>query len=308
MEDKIEKKEFVAGYNCKRLDIFLAENIEKSRSFCSKLIEGGYVAINGVVVLKSGTKIYERDKIVVSIPPEKKPDLSPRRIDFEIVYESKEYVIINKPAGVVVHPAPGNFENTLVNGLLYRFTIETDDKDFRPGIVHRLDKDTSGLMIVTKNRAAKEKFSEMFKNREIVKKYKCLSIGNPNRDSFTVETNIGRHPKNRKKMAVVDNGRNAKTSVLVLKRFKNEFLSEVEIFTGRTHQIRVHMSYLQYPIIGDPAYGNKKSVNYPIDRQALHAYFLKFQCPFTHKEIAISIDYPDDIKKLISYLEGDRML
>lgn len=308
MESLIEKKELVAGYNCKRLDIFLTENIEKSRSFCSKLIEKGFVSVNGTVVLKAGSKINENDTIAVMIPEEKKPDLTPKNIDFEIIYENSDYVIINKPAGIVVHPAPGNFENTLVNGLLYKFSIETDNKDFRPGIVHRLDKDTSGLMIVTKHRSAKEKFSEMFKDREIIKKYKCLSIGNPEQKSFIIEQNIGRHPKDRKKMAVVEKGRYAKTSVLVLKRFKNEFISEVEIFTGRTHQIRVHMSYLQYPIIGDRMYGNKKSVNYPIDRQALHAYFLRFNCPFTHKELEFSIDYPDDMKKLISFLETDSLV
>jgi len=303
MHKIIDEYIFIAEIDCKRVDIFLSEQLSKTRSFCQKLIGLGLVKINGKVIEKSSVKVSAGDSIKVFIPEEEKPNLDPKEIDFEIVYEHDEYIVINKPANVVVHPAPGNFDNTLVNGLLYKFSFEVDEGDFRPGIVHRLDKDTSGLMIITKNYTAKEKFAYLFKSRDIEKKYKCVSWGKPKENSYKIENNIGRHKVNRKKMCVCEDGKYAKTDVFILERFKNEFLADIKIYTGRTHQIRVHMSSLGFPIIGDELYGNKISLNYPIKRQALHSYYLKFICPFDNNLREFEIEFPNDMAKLIKYLK-----
>lgn len=303
MDKIIDEYAVLAENNCKRVDIFLSERLSKTRSFCQKLIELKLVKINGKLIEKSSVKVSAGDLINVLIPEEEKPNLEPKEIDFEIVYEHDEYIVINKPANVVVHPAPGNFDNTLVNGLLYKFTFEVEEGDFRPGIVHRLDKDTSGLMVITKNYKAKEKFASLFKNRDIEKKYKCVSLGKPKENFYKIENNIGRHKVNRKKMCVCEDGKYAKTEVLILDRFKNEFLADIKIYTGRTHQIRVHMAYLGFPIIGDDFYGDKNSLNYPIKRQALHSYLLKFNCPFDNKIREFEIDLPDDMAKLINHLK-----
>ncbi|MBC7196442.1 MAG: RluA family pseudouridine synthase, partial [Deferribacterales bacterium] len=183
----VEEYTFIVETDCKRVDIFLSEQLSKTRSFCQKLIDLGLIKINGKIVEKSSVKVITGDSINVLIPEEEKPNLEPKEIDFEIIYEHDEYIIINKPANVVVHPAPGNFDNTLVNGLLHKFSFEVDEGDFRPGIVHRLDKDTSGLMIITKNYIAKEKFADLFKNRDIEKKYKYVLWGKPKENTYKIE-------------------------------------------------------------------------------------------------------------------------
>ncbi|WP_050742525.1 RluA family pseudouridine synthase [Deferribacter desulfuricans] len=283
-----------------RIDTYLSEVIGKSRSFCSKIIKKGLVLVNNKTV-KPSYNVNLGDEILVKIPQEEKLDLKPANIPLNIIYENQYYLIINKPAGLCVHPAPGNFDNTLVNALLYHFQIN-DDNDVRPGIVHRLDKDTSGLILVAKNRDVREKMSEMFKEREVDKKYLAICYGNPKWDEILVENSIGRHPVDRKKMAVVENGRYAKTKITVLKRYDNIFLADVKIYTGRTHQIRVHCSYLGCPIIGDKVYGNKLSNKIRFERQALHAYYLAFDCPFTKEKKIFEIDMSEDMKAFLGSL------
>ncbi|MBZ4643271.1 MAG: rRNA synthase [Deferribacteres bacterium] len=302
MKKIVEELKLVADKDYKRADIFLSEKTGKTRSFCQKLVELELVSLNGKVLKKTSTKINQGDYLVVSILEEEKPNLEPKKIDFEIVFEHKEYLIINKPAGIVVHPAPGNYSNTLVNGLVYMFSFEINEGDFRPGIIHRLDKDTSGLMIVAKNYNAKERLSKLFKERDLEKRYICIAYGSPKENFYNIENHIGRHKINRKKMCVNEDGKFAKTDVFILKRFKNEFIADVKIYTGRTHQIRVHMSFLGFPIIGDEVYGNKFSLSYPIKRQALHSYYLKFICPFDNIEREVNIDLPEDMQNLIDCL------
>mgnify|MGYP005848627347 CR=1 FL=1 len=303
MYEIVDERLFIADNFCKRLDIFLSEKTGKSRSYCSKLVNEGFVLLNEKISEKPSRKVEQFDRILVRFPREEAFDLTPKQIDFDVVYEHEEYVVINKPAGITVHPAAGNYSDTLVNGLLYKFDIEMGDEDVRPGIVHRLDKNTSGLMIIAKNSLAKQKFSELFSSRKIVKKYKAICYGKPKEDFYSVENKIGRHPVDRKKMAVTEKGRQAKTDVLIMERFKNEFLCEVTIHTGRTHQIRVHMLSLGFPIIGDDLYCNKKSLNYPIDRQSLHAFSLSFVCPFSLQEKIFEIELPEDILSLIAFLK-----
>ncbi|WP_423302494.1 RluA family pseudouridine synthase [Deferribacter thermophilus] len=293
----IKEIELISDISDVRIDVYLSSVLEKSRNYCSKLIKEGLVLINNNVV-KPSYKIDLGDEILVKIPPEEKLDLKPANIPIEVVFENEFYVVINKPAGLCVHPAPGNTDNTLVNALLYHYNIN-DDNDVRPGIVHRLDKDTSGLILIAKNRDVREKLSNLFKDRLIEKKYYAICYGNPKQDEFIVENNIGRHPVDRKKMAVVENGRYAKTKITVLKRYNKIFLADVKIFTGRTHQIRVHCSYLGYPIVGDSVYGSKLSSKIKFERQALHAYFLSFKCPFTDDHKVFEIDLPKDMISLL---------
>lgn len=304
MADIVEEKFFIAEKPFKRLDIFLSEKTGKSRSYCGKIVEQGFVTVNEQINQKCSRKLGISDRVLVKFPKEEAFDLTPKKIDFDIIFEHEEYVIINKPAGVTVHPAAGNYSDTLVNGLLYKFEIELDNEDFRPGIVHRLDKNTSGLMIIAKNSNSKQKFSEMFSNRTIEKKYKAVSFGIPKQEFYRIENKIGRHPIDRKKMAVTEHGRIAKTDVLILERFKNEFLCEVSIYTGRTHQIRVHLSHLGFPVIGDETYGNKRSLNYPIKRQSLHACLLSFVCPFSMEKKIFEAELPEDINSLITFLKA----
>ena len=221
------------------------------------------------------------------------PSLTPQNIPFDIILNKENYAVINKPAGLTVHPAPGNYDNTLVNALLYTFVIEDDDNDFRPGIVHRLDKDTSGLMIIAKNAEYRMKLSELFLNRNITKKYLALCHGTPAFLEKKIEAPIGRDKYNRQKMAVRDDGKTAVSHFKVLEKYKRAFLAEVTIFTGRTHQIRVHAANMGHSLIGDCLYGGREF--YGFKRQALHSAFLEFKEPDTNELISISLQLPEDM-------------
>ncbi|KAA0257881.1 RluA family pseudouridine synthase [Deferribacter autotrophicus] len=280
-----------------RLDQYISGQIDRSRSFCTNLIKDGLVLVNGKKV-KPSYKININDIIIVKIPKEEPLDLKPADIPLNIIYENEYYIIINKQPGLCVHPAPGNKYNTLVNAIINKYQLDDED-ELRPGIIHRLDKDTSGLIIVAKNRVVKEKLSHLFKERMVEKKYYALCYGNPKWEHVIVENKIGRHPVDRKKMAVVENGRFAKSEIWVLKRWKDIFLADVKIYTGRTHQIRVHMSHLGFPLIGDTVYGNKLSKKIDFPRQALHSYYLSFQCPFEKRLVSFKIGFPDDMKSFI---------
>lgn len=283
-----------------RLDKYLQTNLNISRSQIKKYIKSGEVLVNNNKV-KSGYILKNEDEIYIKYEDEFL--LEPEKIDFKILYEDEDIAIISKPQDLVVHPGAGNDKNTLVNGLLYRFDkLAETAEEFRPGIVHRLDKDTSGLMIIAKTNEAYEVLVDDFKNSNIYKEYLAIVEGNIENDGL-VDEPIGRDPRNRVKMAVVyDNSKKALTEYKVLKNFDNYSLLLVHILTGRTHQIRVHMNYIGHPVVGDLVYGHKNK--YKIDKQLLHAYKLKFKHPITKKELEFVDDYPERFEKFIKRVDS----
>lgn len=244
-----------------RLDKYLSEALSKTRSFVQKIIEEGNVWVNQSQVLKPAYKVKSGDIIKVVIPEPKQLSLVAQDIDIEVVYEDEHLAVINKPRGMVVHPGAGNFENTLVNALLHKFSgrLSSINGVIRPGIVHRLDKDTSGLLIVAKTDEAHIKLSEALKSHQIKRIYYAICEGVLKEDSGVINAPIGRHPVNRLKMAVVPNGKEAVTYFEVLERFDKYTFIKLRLKTGRTHQIRVHMSYIGYPLLGDSSYGRAKT-------------------------------------------------
>ncbi|MCS7233921.1 MAG: RluA family pseudouridine synthase [Synergistetes bacterium] len=284
----------------KRLDKFLAEKLlEFSRSFIKDLIEEGKVKVNEKksepsYKIKAGDEI----KIEEFSPPQK--ELKPQDIALKTVYEDEDILIIDKPAGMAVHPAPGCEENTVVNALLNRYKDLPASSPERPGIIHRLDKDTSGLMIIAKSPLAYNKLSKDFAERKIDKKYLALLVGNLPIDEGVIDLPIGRDPFDRKKMKVTLGGREAITLFKVLKRYKNFTLVEVKIKTGRTHQIRVHFSYEGYPVAGDEIYGQGKISG--LERQFLHAYYLSFNHPRTMKTLIFRSPLPKDLRDFLRSL------
>lgn len=289
----------------KRIDKFLSELIDDAtRSYIQKIIDNGLVEIQGKKITKSGNKLKGVETIVVNIPEDEVLDLIPEDIPLNIIYEDSDIVIINKSPNLVVHPAHGNYTGTLVNALLYHIKdLSTINGVIRPGIVHRLDKDTTGIIVVAKNDIAHNKLSEMFKEKTLEKTYVCITKGIFKDRKGRVETLIGRDSKDRKKMAVVqENGKIAISNYEVLDEGKNHSLVKVRIETGRTHQIRVHMKYLNHPIMGDTTYGNGSE---GADRQMLHAYSLKFMHPITDKEMFVIAPLPEDFKKAAKYVGVD---
>jgi 23S rRNA pseudouridine1911/1915/1917 synthase len=297
-ENIVQKIEIISEESEVRVDVYLSRLINRSRNFCGNLISDKLVCVNDSFI-KPSYKVKKGDKLNIVVPKETEPDLTPKKIDFEILYETKDFAIINKPAGITVHPAPGNYDNTLVNGLIYHFKLEGFD-DIRPGIVHRLDKDTSGLMIIAKHGEAKEKLSALFEKRLIEKAYLAVCYGNPSWETKTIELCMGRSHSDRKKMAVRRDGRYSKSVIKVIWRSSNIFLAKIFIYTGRTHQIRLHMSHLGFPLIGDEVYGNKLSKKINFDRQALHSSFLKFNNPFDKKDVICFSELPNDIMIFLS--------
>lgn len=284
-----------------RLDAYIAENSDISRSFAERLVTDELVKVNGVSKPKK-YKVKDGDYIYIEVPKEDVPELTPVKMDIDIIYDCDEYAVIDKPFGVTAHPAPGHAEDTVVNAMLAEFEI-TDENDLRPGIVHRLDKDTSGLMIIAKNRKSREILAKVFADREIDKRYIAVCWGNPKEDHFIIDQPIGRHKRDRKKMCVCEDGRHAKSEIRVLKRSSSVFLAEIRIYTGRTHQIRVHMSNAGYPLAGDEVYGTKLSLKMPIKRQALHSARLSFTDPFTGKPVSFEAPIPSDMRELIKRLK-----
>ena len=285
----------------KRIDSFLNEVIEDAtRSYIQKIIDGGYVEITGKKTTKSGNKLKGTETIVVNLPEDETLDLIPEDIPLEIIYEDSDIVIINKAPNMVVHPAHGNYNGTLVNALLYHIKdLSTINGVIRPGIVHRLDKDTSGVIVVAKHDEAHTTLSDMFKEKTLEKTYVCIAKGVFKDKSGRIETLIGRDPRDRKKMAVVtENGKIAISNYEVLDESKNYSLVKVRIETGRTHQIRVHMKSLNHPILGDATYGNSTD---GIARQMLHAYRLKFTHPISKKEMVVTAPIPEDFKRALKF-------
>lgn len=285
----------------KRIDSFLNEVIEDAtRSYIQKIIDGGYVEITGKKTTKSGNKLKGTETIVVNLPEDETLDLVPEDIPLEIIYEDSDIVIINKAPNMVVHPAHGNYNGTLVNALLYHIKdLSTINGVIRPGIVHRLDKDTSGVIVVAKHDEAHTTLSDMFKEKTLEKTYVCIAKGVFKDKSGRIETLIGRDPRDRKKMAVVtENGKIAISNYEVLDESKNYSLVKVRIETGRTHQIRVHMKSLNHPILGDATYGNSTD---GIARQMLHAYRLKFTHPISKKDMVVTAPIPEDFKRAAKF-------
>lgn len=299
---KIDAKEEDKG---KRLDAFINEILdEATRSYVQKLIDNENIEIVGKKKSKSGNKLKGNEEIIIRIPEDEVLELAAEDLPLNIVYEDRDMVVINKSHNMIVHPAQGYYTGTLVNAVLFHVKdLSTINGVIRPGIVHRLDKDTSGLIIVAKNDEAHLKLTEMFKDKTIEKRYVCICKGSFKEKSGRIETLIGRDPKDRKKMAVVDNnGKIAITNYNVVDEFNNFSLVEVGIETGRTHQIRVHMRYLNHPIVGDSVYGNTSEL---ADRQMLHSYYLRLNHPVTGEEMEIIGDIPEDFKSLAKKLKLD---
>ena len=274
-----------------RLDKYIADNSDISRSFAAKLAEDGSVFVNGKAADKK-TKLKPGDVIAVKIPEPEEPEAKPQDIPIDIVYEDESVIVVNKPQGMVVHPAPGNPDGTLVNGLLYHCSLSSINGVIRPGIVHRIDKDTSGLLIVAKTNEAHESLAAQLKERKALRRYQCIVNGNIKEDSGTVDKPIGRHPIDRKRMAVIDGGREAVTHFKVLERFGQYTLVECVLETGRTHQIRVHMASIGHSIVGDPVYGIKKE-RFKTNGQLLHAKTIGFSHPATGEMMEFDSELPD---------------
>lgn len=285
-----------------RLDVFIAGKMyDKSRAYIQNLIKEGNVVISGKVK-KSNYKLKLNDVVEFSIPDNEKLDVEPENIPLDVLYEDKDVIVVNKPQGMVVHPAPGNYTGTLVNALLYHCTdLSGINGVLRPGIVHRIDKDTSGILVVAKNDAAHNSLAAQLKEHSMNRVYNALVEGVIKEESGTVDKPIGRHPVDRIKMAVVKDGRHAVTHYNVLERYANNTLIECKLETGRTHQIRVHMAYIGHPIVGDPVYGYKKQ-KFNLQGQMLHARKLGFIHPSTGKYIEFSSELPDYFKKILKLL------
>lgn len=287
-----------------RADVFLAAKLGVSRSNMQKLLEDGRVK-RGEKIIKANYKVRAGEIFVVDIPEPEPIEAVPENIPLDIIYEDDDVVVLNKARGMVVHPAPGNYTGTLVNALLYHCSnLSGINSAIRPGIVHRLDKDTSGIMIVAKNDAAHISLSQQIQSKTAVRTYLAVVRGNIKTDSGTIETQIARDKTDRKKMAVVkDGGRDAITDYEVMERFGKYTLVRCKLRTGRTHQIRVHMEYLGYPLVGDPKYSPMKTP-FGIKGQALHSHTLEFTHPRTGERMKFEAPLPEDMHKIITRLHN----
>ena len=288
----------------KRLDTYIPSvDTDITRTYAQRLIEDGNILVNGKNA-KVSYKIQENDKISVEIPKPKQIELKAQNIPIEIIYEDSDIIVVNKPKGMVVHPANGNPDGTLVNAIMAicKDSLSGIGGEIRPGIVHRIDKDTSGLLIVAKNDNAHVKMSEQIKNHEVKKTYIALVRGVFKENEATIDMPIGRSPSDRKKMAVNKNGKNAITHIKVLKRFDKYTLLKVNIETGRTHQIRVHLSHIGYPIVGDYTYSNGKN-EFDVIGQCLHAQKLEFKHPITQKDMCLEAELPQYFKDILDKLK-----
>ncbi len=284
-----------------RIDKYLSNTLDLSRSIISKMIESKDILVNNKKI-KNNYKVKENDIIYINDNYKEEVDILPEKMDLDIVYEDDDIIIINKPSGMVVHPGNGNYTNTLVNGLMYYTNNLSDiNGNNRLGIVHRIDKDTSGLIIVAKNNKTHEILSDYFKNKTITREYIALVKGEVDSNSGTIDAPIGRSTTDRKKMAVTSkNSKNAITHFKVIKRYKGYTLLKLKLSTGRTHQIRVHMKYIGYPVYNDPVYTNDTCSSFG---QFLHSYSMDFIHPITKKHMHFECDLPDYFKEHLKCLE-----
>jgi len=288
---------FLADSSGVRLDKFVGEKCpELSRTHAQKLIAGGFITVNGRPA-KSSLKLNAGDSVHITIPPEPPSRLTPEDIPLNIIYEDDDLLVVDKPAGLAVHPAPGHPGHTLVNAVLnYLPGLAENGDSLRPGIVHRLDKDTSGLLLVAKNRVAHANLSEQFKSRSVAKSYLVLVRGKLTPESGFIEAAIGRDPRNRQRMAVVSRGREARTEYRVVRYVGDCSLLEIKPETGRTHQIRVHLAAIGFPVMGDTTYGVKSS---HLSRQFLHAAKLGFKLPSTSQYVEFESPLPPDLEQAL---------
>ena len=287
-----------------RLDAYIAKKEEKlSRTMIQKLIEEGDVLVNGNTK-KISYKVQAGDIIEVNISEPKETGIKAQAIPLEIVYEDNDIIVVNKPKGMVVHPANGNPDGTLVNAIMAKCkgSLSGIGGEIRPGIVHRLDKDTSGLLIVAKNDQAHINMSKQIKDRKVKKIYIALVKGSIAEDEATINMPIGRSTKDRKKMAVRKDGKEAITHFKILKRYDKYTLLEIKIDTGRTHQIRVHMAEIGHPVVGDSVYSNGKN-EFGVEGQMLHAKSLDFKHPITKKQMHLEAELPEYFKEVLIKLE-----
>ena len=314
MEVVVEKE-----HSGKRLDQFLSEVADISRSQAKELIEEGFVLIDGKEPKKPSQKVKEGQRVEFEIPEPEPLELQPENIPLDIVYEDRDVIVVNKPAGLVVHPAPGHHSGTLVNALLYHCKdLEGINGTLRPGIVHRLDKDTAGLLVVAKNDLAQRSLVEQFKERSVGRLYRALLLGIPKKERDRIVLPIGRDRFDRKKFSPnTTSPKEAITNYWVTERFPEFNVSEVEckLETGRTHQIRVHMSSLGHPLLGDRTYGYKPSrvkdetLRKLIDEMGMHAlcaYYLSFNHPRTGERMEFRVELPPGYRKVLSYLRGEK--
>jgi len=280
-----------------RLDSFVSrKHPQLSRTFAQKLIAEGYITVNGRAS-KASQKLDDGDSINIKIPPPEPSHLAAEDIPLNIVYEDKDLLVIDKPAGLIVHPAPGNPSHTLVNAVLAHLpSLPDGSSSLRPGIVHRLDKNTSGLIIVAKNRQALKNLSNQFKSRCVTKIYLVLVRGHLSPQKGFIEAPIGRDPRHRQRMAVVEKGKEARTEYRVIRYINDCSLLEVRLETGRTHQIRVHLAAIGYPIIGDATYGVKSN---HLVRQFVHAHRLGFKLPSSEKYVEFESLLPPDLQQAL---------
>lgn len=300
MEKYIVKKEEQG----KRLDMYVTnQNSEITRTAIQRMIEQGHILVNGKKQ-KVAYKIFDGDVVTVEKVKARSIELKAQEIPIEIIYEDKDIIVVNKPKGMVVHPANGNPDGTLVNAIMAicKDSLSGIGGEIRPGIVHRLDKDTSGLLIVAKNDKAHVTMSEQIKNHEVKKTYIALVRGVVKENEATIDMPIGRSTSDRKKMSVIKTGKNAVTHIKVLKRYDKYTLLEINIETGRTHQIRVHLSYIGYPIIGDYIYSNGKN-EFGVIGQCLHAKLLEFKHPITGEQMKLDAPIPDYFEKILEKLD-----
>lgn len=280
-----------------RIDVYLSNELDYPRSKIQKMIENDYILVNNRKV-KNSYKLEKNDIIEIKEYNEN-IEIKAENIPLDIVYEDDDVIVVNKKSGMVVHPGAGNYSKTLVNALMhYSKNLSKVNGDFRPGIVHRIDKDTSGLLLVAKNDFAHNFLAKELEEKKVNRVYIALVSGNINHDTGTVDAPIGRNPNDRKKMDVTDkNSKNAITHFKVLERYKNATLIECKLETGRTHQIRVHMKYINHPVINDPIYGSKKNVSG--FGQLLHAKTIGFHHPRTNEYLEFSVPIPDEFNEIL---------
>ncbi|MCQ2551206.1 MAG: RluA family pseudouridine synthase [Clostridia bacterium] len=292
-----------------RIDLFIANNLEgPSRSFVQKLIADGFVLLNGEKISSKKEKLKEGDEIEILIPEPEELKIEPEDIPLDIVYEDEDVLVVNKPRGMVVHPAVGNYQGTLVNAIMYhcKDRLSSINGVIRPGIVHRIDKDTSGLLMIAKNDMAHESLSAQLKEHSITRTYVALVHNNITSDKGVISEPIGRDPKNRLRMAVTSVGsKPAVTHYEVLERFGQYTLVKCNLETGRTHQIRVHMAYIKHPLVGDLVYGPKKSkIN--VEGQLLHAKVIGFKHPRTGEYMEFSSEIPEVFSQVLDRLRKEK--
>lgn len=286
-----------------RLDVLLTTLLgEFSRTRIQELIKSGCVLVNDKTS-KSSYKLRLEDQLRLNLPEEKVLEVLPENIPLEFIYEDDYIALVNKPVDMLTHPAPGKYTGTLVNALLYhcKDSLSGINGVLRPGIVHRLDRDTTGLLLIAKNDLAHKHLAKQIRDRTVDKYYIAIVDGNIKEDQGVIEAPIGRHPVKREKMAIVEDGRYARTKWSVLERFGQATLVEAKLITGRTHQLRVHFSSIKHPILGDPVYNSTKKSKFNLSRQLLQAYKISFTHPVTEKRLTYQVEIDADIQKIMRF-------